>query len=155
MNSNEINDLTFKSDRLLDTPIAILFDQVSPRLHVANGHGQEEFASTRLLPHRFDGALAEDRELHLDHRPFHAEQQSVVRRGRIVHAVFVEYVVPTRPQNSSGVCQSRPLRARRDASSHHAYSAGKTLDFSPANSDLRTIVRSAWACHRKAHPQLN
>src|SRR5271166_2091142 len=90
MNSNEINDLTFKSDRLLDTPIAILFDQVSPRLHVANGHGQEEFASTRLLPHRFDGALAEDRELHLAHRPLHAEQQSVVRRGRIVYAVFVD-----------------------------------------------------------------
>jgi hypothetical protein len=36
-------------------------------------------SSTRLLLHRLDGALAEDRKLHLAHCPFHAKQQSVVR----------------------------------------------------------------------------
>ena len=79
-----------QADCLLDTPIGILFDQIAPRLRVAHGHGQEEFASTCLLLHRFDGALAEDRKLHLAHRPLHAEQQSVVRRGRIVYAVLVD-----------------------------------------------------------------
>jgi len=79
-----------QADGLLDAPIGILFDQVAPRLHVAHGHGQEEFAPTRLLLHRFDRALAEDGKLHLAHRPLHAEQQPVVRGGRIVYAVFVD-----------------------------------------------------------------
>jgi UDP-glucose 4-epimerase len=30
--------------------------------------------------------------------------------------------------------------------------ARQALKFSPVNSDLRTIIRTAWAWHRKAHP---
>jgi UDP-glucose 4-epimerase len=30
--------------------------------------------------------------------------------------------------------------------------ARRTLKFSPAHSDLPTIIRTAWAWHRKAHP---
>jgi len=36
-----------------------------------------------------------------------------------------------------------PARARRE------------LGFAPSRSDLETIVRTAWACHRWAHPKRN
>jgi UDP-glucose-4-epimerase GalE len=51
-------------------------------------------------------------------------------------------VKPRRPGDPAELV-SDPSRARR------------TLDFSPVNSDLTTIVRSAWAWHRNAHPLLN
>ena len=79
-----------QTDGVLDAPIGIFFDQITPRLHVTHGHSQKEFASTGLLLHRFYGALAEDRKLHLAHRSLHPEQQPIVRRGRIVYAVFVD-----------------------------------------------------------------
>ena len=36
-----------------------------------------------------------------------------------------------------------------------ASAARETLQFRPAHSDLATIIRTAWAWHRKAHPLKN
>ena len=77
-------------DGLLYAAIRILLDTVSAGLHVADRHGEEEFAPARLLLHRFDRALPKDRELHLAHRAFHAEQEPIIGRGHVVDAVLVD-----------------------------------------------------------------
>ncbi len=59
-------------------------------LEVPDRDGEEEFAAARLLLQGFEGALAEERELHLAHRALHAQQQAVVRVAWIVDAIFVE-----------------------------------------------------------------
>ncbi|WP_024506290.1 UDP-glucose 4-epimerase GalE [Bradyrhizobium sp. ARR65] len=51
-------------------------------------------------------------------------------------------IMPRRPGDPAELVAD-PSRARR------------TLDFLPARSDLRTIVRSAWAWHQKAHPRIS
>ena len=59
--------------------------------------------------------------------------------------------IPWGPVNAAGaqvaVLVGDPTYLVADASA-----ALKTLRFKPAYSDLATIIRTAWAWHRKAHP---
>jgi len=62
------------------------------------------------------GALAQNRQLISLIVPFMPSRSlSLARRGSYTPSSST-INVPTRPQNSSSVCQSRPLRARREAS---------------------------------------
>ncbi len=79
---------------LLHTLVRILLDTIVASLHIADRHGEEEFAPTRLLLHGFDRALPEDGKLHLAHRPLHAEQQPVIGRGRVIDGVLIDDQCP-------------------------------------------------------------
>jgi len=79
-----------QGDRLLDPPIRILLDAVMAHLEIAHGHGQEEFAPPSLLLEGFNGALTEERQLHLAHRALHAQQKTVVRVAGFVDTVLID-----------------------------------------------------------------
>ena len=81
-------------DGLLHRLVRILLDTIVASLHIADRHGEEEFAPTRLLLHGFDRALPEDGKLHLAHRPLHAEQQPVIGRGRVIDGVLIDDQCP-------------------------------------------------------------
>ena len=69
------------------------------------------FAFCSWLP----SSAGRNRDFHLAHRALHSQKQSIVGHPRIIDASSSTIRVPTRPQNWM-VCQSRPLRASREAS---------------------------------------
>ena len=77
-------------DRLLDASIRVLLNAIVRRFQVADRHGQEQLAAPRLLLQCFERALAKQRQLHLAHRPLHAEEQAIIRMPRIIDAILID-----------------------------------------------------------------
>lgn len=77
---------------------------------------EAEFTALRLrIPGR-EAALSHQAQLVLRHRPLQPEKQAVVDETRIVGAVRIDDQCAGQGTQIDQVCQSRPLRASRDAS---------------------------------------
>src|SRR5215470_13705 len=77
-------------DRLLHAAVGVFLDAVARTLHIADRYSKEELAAGRLLLQGFERALTEQRQLHLAHRAFHAEEQAVVWMLWIIDAILVD-----------------------------------------------------------------
>ena len=75
------------------------------------------FLFVNRLRERVTLCLPEQAELILRHRALQPEQEPIVDETRLVHAIRIDDEGATKAQRSMRWCQSRPLRARRDASS--------------------------------------
>ncbi len=83
--------------RFAHAKVRVLLDPIVVVAHVADGDRGEELAAARLLLERFMGALPQDRQLHLAHCAFHAEQEPVVGKTGIVDAVLIRDQRPDEP----------------------------------------------------------
>ena len=81
--------LEYQADRVLHPSVRIFLQPVIGR-HVSDGYRGEQLASRCHLFHGLLGALAQNRELHLTDRAFHAEQQSIVGVLGIVDAIVID-----------------------------------------------------------------
>src|SRR5271169_2350423 len=95
-----------QGEPLAHAQVRILLDSVGPAAYVAHGDRREQFPAAGLLLERLVGALAQDRQLHLAHGPFHAEEKAVVGEARIVDAVFVG---DQRPDEAAELQQRVPI----------------------------------------------
>src|SRR3954470_21114879 len=77
-------------NRLLHPTIRVFLDAIVRRLHVADRYGKEELAAPGLLFQCFKRALAKQRQLHLAHRAFHAEEQAIVGMPRVIDAILID-----------------------------------------------------------------
>src|SRR5712675_1894255 len=77
-------------DRIPYTLIRSFFDPVVIGFIVAHCDRHKQLATPSLLLHRLHRALTKHRRFHLAHRPFHSEQQSIVRHTWIIDAIFID-----------------------------------------------------------------
>src|SRR3954467_6929678 len=77
-------------DRLLPPTIRVFLDAIVRHLHVADRYGKEELTAPGLLFQCFKRALAKQRQLHLAHRAFHAEEQAIVGMPRVIDAILID-----------------------------------------------------------------
>jgi hypothetical protein len=82
--------LEHHTQRLADTQVWIHLDAVRIGAHEADGHRRVQVATRGLQLERLDRTLPQQRQLHLRHRPLHAQQQPVIGAARIVDALFVD-----------------------------------------------------------------
>src|SRR5271165_1343102 len=101
----------FREDELnglLHELVRVFLNPVTPNLHIASGHTENQGATAGLLTQRLLRALAEQRQFKLAHRPLHAEQQPIIGMARIVDSIFVDN---DRADQSTKLDQSVPVAA--------------------------------------------
>jgi len=79
----------YELDGFAHPGIRIDVDPIVADLYIADGHREEELATTSLLFESLQRPLPKNRELQFAHRALHAEQQTIVWVTRIVNAVLI------------------------------------------------------------------